>query len=219
MHALVVLRRRERDRGLAVAQREERRLLAGQELFDHDLGAGCAQAAREHHVDRGLRLSDARRHHHAFAGRKPVGLHDDRRALLADIGLRRLCVSEPFVSPSGNVVGLAQVLGEALGAFQLSRDLARTERLDPCRNEIVDDAGAQRRLGADHHEIDPLLLAEGDHRGVVGDVERHQLALLGDAGIAGRAVQLRDQRARRDLPGERVLAAARAEEEDVHEIE
>ena len=56
--ALVVLRRGERDRGLAVAQREERRLLADEKLLDHHLGAGLAQAAAEHHVDRGFGLGD-----------------------------------------------------------------------------------------------------------------------------------------------------------------
>ena len=56
--ALVVLRRGERDRGLAVAQREERGLLAVEELLDHDLGAGRAQAAAEHHVDGRVRFGN-----------------------------------------------------------------------------------------------------------------------------------------------------------------
>src|SRR5262249_14557637 len=82
--------------------------------------------------------------------------------------------------------------------------------------EIGDDTGAERRLGADHYEVNAMRLAERGNRGVIGEVERHQLAFPGDAGIAGSAIEPIDQRARRELPGERVLAPARAEEEDVH---
>src|SRR5262249_22797014 len=50
----------------------------------------------------------------------------------------------------------------------------------------------------------------------VGQIDRHAFGLLRDAGIAGRAIELRDQRRSGDLPGERVLASARAEKQDVH---
>src|SRR5262249_36131411 len=102
------------------------------------------------------------------------------------------------------------------GALELRGRPARTEGLDAGRDEIVHDAGAERRLGPDHDQIDVLRLAERDHRRMVGDVERHHLAVAGDAGVARRAAEPRDQRARRDLPGERMLASARAGEEDVH---
>ena len=59
---------------------------------------------------------------------------------------------------------------------------------------------------------DLLRPAERDHSGVVGDVERHDLSLVGDAGIARRAIEALDQRARCDLPGKRVLATTGAEE-------
>ena len=45
--ALVILRRAEGQRGLAVAEAEEARLLAGQELLDHDFRAGAAERAVE----------------------------------------------------------------------------------------------------------------------------------------------------------------------------
>ena len=51
---------------------------------------------------------------------------------------------------------------------------------------------------------------------MVRDVERHAFGLFGDAGIARRDEELRQQRRRRQLPGQRMLAAARADEEDVH---
>src|SRR5262252_9543236 len=136
--------------------------------------------------------------------------------LPAHVALRRRGRVEALVGGGGNLVGLAQILGEALGAFELRGRPARAEGLDAGRGEIVHDAGAERRLGSDHDQIDSLRLAESDHRRVVGDVERHHLAVVGDAGVARRAEEPRDQRARRDLPGERMLASARAEEEDVH---
>ena len=74
---------------------------------------------------------------------------------------------------------LAQILGEALGAFEPRRRPARPERLDAGGAEIVDDAGAERRLRPDHDEIDLLRLAERDHRRMVGEIERHELGIPG----------------------------------------
>ena len=42
----------------------------------------------------------------------------------------------------------------------------------PAASMIVDDAGDQRIVRADHHEVDRELLAERHHRRVVGDVDR-----------------------------------------------
>ena len=76
--------------------------------------------------------------------------------------------------------------------------------------------GRERRLRPDHDELDRVRLAEGDHRGMVGDVERHAFGLARDAGIAGRAPELCHQRRGRDLPGQSVFAAAGTEQENVH---
>ena len=61
-----------------------------------------------------------------------------------------------------------------------------------------------------------LCLAEGDHRSVVGDVERDAFGLARDAGIARRAIEPIDQRACGDLPRQRVFASAGTEDENVH---
>src|SRR5947208_1247354 len=92
---------------------------------------------------------------------------------------------------------------------------AKSAASSPC-SKIIDDAGAQRRLRPNHDKIDFLLLAKRDHRGVVGGIERHEFAFARDAGIARRAIEPLDQRARRHLPGERMLAPAGAEKENVH---
>ena len=52
--------------------------------------------------------------------------------------------------------------------------------------------------------------------GMVGEIERDAFGLLRDAGIARRAIELVGERARGDLPGQRVLAPAGTEDEDVH---
>ena len=87
----------------------------------------------------------------------------------------------------------------------------------PTAREIVDDARRQRRLRADHDEIDGVAPAELDHRGMVSDIERHAFRLAGDPGIAGRAPQLGQQRRRGDLPCESVFAAAGTEQKDIHD--
>ena len=84
----------------AVAHDDEARLLALEELLDHEARAGGAEALLGHHlVDRGVRLGHARRHHHALARGKAVGLDYDRRAALADEGLRLVGALEGAVQP------------------------------------------------------------------------------------------------------------------------
>ena len=67
-HALVVLRGGERDRGFAVAQREEADLAAGEKFLDHDFRAGRTERAVEHHGDGGFGLRPRFRDDDAFAG-------------------------------------------------------------------------------------------------------------------------------------------------------
>ena len=125
-------------------------------LLDHDLGAGCAEGAAEHHVDGVKRFRLGHRDHDALAGGKPVRLHDDRRALLADIGLCFLRIGKMLIGRGRDVVGAAQRLGEILRALQPSCRLGRAERLEAGGIEIVDHAGRDRRIRADHDEIDRI---------------------------------------------------------------
>ena len=62
----------------------------------------------------------------------------------------------------------------------------------------------------------PVAPAEADDGSVVGDVEGDELGDLGDAGIARRGVELGQPRRLGQLPGQRVLAPAGADEEDLH---
>ena len=214
--ALVVLRARERQRGIAVAQDEEARLFAGEKFLDHKLGAGFAQSATEDHVDCALGLRKTLRHHHALAGGEPVGLDHDRTAVRAHVILGRIRCAETLIGGGRDAVRLAQILGEALGAFEPRGGFGRAERLDPGALEIIHDTGGERSLGSDHDEVDRARLAERDHVSVVGGIERDTLRLARDPGVAGGAIKLVHQGACRDLPGQRVFAPARAEDEDIH---
>jgi hypothetical protein len=53
---------------------------------------------------------------------------------------------------------------------------------------------------------------------MVGQVERHALGLLRNAGIARGAIESLDQRTIRDFPGQSVLSPTGTQEENVHLI-
>ena len=209
----MVLRGAERQGCRAVAEREDARLLAEQASLDHDLGAGFA---REQSVDHRQRLLDAARDDHPLAGREPVGLHDDRRALPPDMGTGRFGLAEAREGGRRDAEFVGEILREALRAFELGRGCRRPEGPDPSRRQIVDEAGHQRRFRPDHHEVDRLAAAERDDRRVVGDVERDIRPAGRGAGIAGRNHETPAERARGDRPSESMFAPAGADEKDVH---
>src|SRR4029078_12522046 len=130
--------------------------------------------------------------------------------------LGRAGALEALISGSRYIVRLAEVLGEAFRAFEPCAPFRWAERLYASASETVDDARTKRHFRPDDDEVDFLLLAESNHRRMVGDVERHARGLLRDAGVAGGAIELVGERAGRHLPGQRVLASAGTDNEDVH---
>ena len=184
-------------------------------LRDHRV-AGRAERAGEH-VERGddgffLRGADD----DALAGGQAVRLHDDPALLPAQVVLRRLRIGEALVGRGRDLVGAAEILGEALGAFKLRRGLAGAEGLEARGFEIVGDARAQRRLGPDHDEIDLFALGERQMPGHVLGRDVDAFGDLGDAGIAGGTEQLRAQGRGRNRPAKGVFAATAADDEDSH---
>ena len=86
--------------------------------------------------------------------------------------------------------------------------------------KAIDDAAIERQLGTDDGEIDALALGErGERVGIaptsIGD-ERARSAAM--PALPGRADDRADSRLARELPGERVLAAAAADDEHLHAI-
>ena len=184
------------------------RFLAHQALLDDDLGTGRAEGAGEAVLDGGGGSLARLGHRDALAGRQAVGLDDDGDRLGFQVGERRCLVLEAAIGGGRNAELGAEILGKALGAFELGCGLRWPEHLDPRGGEIVGQAGHQRHLGPDHHKADIAIAAEADDGGVVGGIERHALGHLGDAGIAGRAIEPGQQGARGNGPGQGMLAPA-----------
>src|SRR5690606_26153037 len=95
---------------------------------------------------------------------------------------------------------------------------ARPEALQARTFECIDDAGNERRLGPDDGQFDLLPAREGNERGDVfrvdGDILHFRLACR--AGIARRDEHALHARGLRTLPGEGVLAATTADDQDFH---
>ena len=215
--ALVVLAGRQRQHVRAVAHHDEAGFLAFEAVLDHDARARIAQAlVAEHHGDRSLGLLDARRDHHAFAGREAVGLDHDRRAVRIDVALGLRAVGKRLVARGGNLVPRHELLGEILGGLELRRRPGGAENLQPARAELVDDARRQRRLGTHDRQVDVLLYGEVGDRAEVGERDVLKPRLDGGAGIAGGDEDFLHPRALRELPGQRMLAASAANDEELH---
>jgi hypothetical protein len=82
--------------------------------------------------------------------------------------------------------------------------------------ERVDDAGGEWCFRPDHRKVDALALGKRDQRREVGQRNVLDSRLGRGAAIARRHVDLLHARALRKLPGERVLPAARADDEKLH---
>ena len=88
--------------------------------------------------------------------------------------------------------------------------------LMPARGKIVDEAGDQRRLGADHHETDRLARQKA---AIAAWSPGSRATLVPHCAVPGLPGAMKSRSHRElpsELPGERVLAPARADEKDVH---
>ncbi len=211
---LVVLGGGQRDHVLAVAQGQQRELLALEELLEHDLG-GAEAALDEERLDRlaglGLALADD----HALPRSEAVGLQHHG---VGDGGklLERLGPAAQHRVARGRDPGLGhQRLGVHLRALQPGGLGTGSERRDPLGLERVDEPGDQGRLRPDDHQVARLTLGRPDDLSDLGrDLEAPGVGR--DPGVARRAEQLGTLAAARQGAHDRVLAAARADDEDLH---
>ena len=118
----------------------------------------------------------------------------------------------------GMRVAAQELLGERLRALELRAGARRPEAAQPRCGERVDHAGHQRRLRPDDGEVDVLGRCQAHQRGAVlgRDADVAHLGLGGGAGVAGRHQHFGDARGRGALPRQRVLAAAGADDQDLH---
>ena len=82
----------------------------------------------------------------------------------------------------------------------------------------VGDPGDERRLRADDDQLGAQLGGERGDGGAVEGVDRVQLGHLGDAGVAGRAVQSGDVGVEGQRAAQGVFAGAAADDEDLHGV-
>lgn len=117
----------------------------------------------------------------------------------------------------GRDAGLgAEILRETLRPFEAGGGPARAEDGDPGGGERIGDAGDERLFRPDDDEADAVIAAERDDGGMVGRIEGNEFRLGGDAGIAGRGGEARNQRRAAELPGKRVLTPTRSDQKNMH---
>ncbi len=91
-----------------------------------------------------------------------------------------------------------------------------TEGGDPGRLESVDEPGDQRRLRADHDQVDALGRGSRDDSADVLGAEVEAASVGGDPGVAGRTEQLRRATGPRQRLDDRVLPPAASYDQDSH---
>jgi len=109
-----------------------------------------------------------------------------------------------------------QLLGESLAALEFGGALVGAEDDQTVGLELVDEAGNQGLLRADDGEVDLFLDGEGEEP---LDIMRRNVdadCISSDAVIAGRAVDLFDQRTPFHLPDQCVFTSPAADDQYSH---
>ena len=152
----------------------------------------------------------------AFAGLQAVGLHHDRRAVLLHVGLRGLRIAKFREAGGRDLVRGAKLLGEGLGAFELRGDRLGAESLDAGFSRSSTSPATSGASGPTTTRSIGFALQKAATAAWSAILRLDDLRFLGDARIARRRIELGQERARGELPGERMLASAGAEEQYFH---
>ena len=139
--ALVVLRRFQRQDRVAVDDRQDTRLVAGQTFFNDNLGPRRAEGVFEHDpLDRAESLLTILADKHSLARREAVGLDDQRRFLaVLEVRDRVLMPAERVKLGRRHVRFAHQFLREDFASFEFGRSLRRAK-----------DAQIRRLKGINH---------------------------------------------------------------------
>ncbi len=215
---LVVLRGWQGDDRLPIGDRQHAGLFAIQALFDDDLISGLAEFAFPGDAVHGLeRLGPARAHDHAFAGRQPVGLdHHGHVLAVLQKSDRAFGIAKHAVVARGDVGMSQQVLAEDLAPFELGCRLAGAENAQFLGLERVDNAERERLFGPDDREADIVLLGELDEARKIGRADVDVLGHARRARVARRDEDAVDVRTLPKLPGQRMLAPATTDHQELH---
>ncbi len=222
----MVLRGGHHRHPLAVAEGQYRELLAVQPLLDYQLGAGLAEhAAAQQLVHEAYRLGRRTGQKDTLAGGEPGALDDEwPRRLPYEFGRglevigsdKTAIVSRWYAEPSHHV------LGEGLGRLEPGGQPAGAETQYPSSRQRgalgqrIGKAKGERRLRPDDDQVDRLIIREVDDRGDVGGADRNVPSARPGTTIARRDTQPADQGRFGQLPGKRMLAAARSNNQYSH---
>jgi len=163
-----------------------------------------------------MRFRQRHRDDDALAGRQAVGLDDDRRAFTVDVGMCCGRLGESLEFRGRDEVAGHEALGEILGGFELGGFPGRAEDLQAAGAEDVDDAGSERRFGADHGEVYAFALGEGREGDRVDEVDVLQPGFAFRSGVAGGNVNSMHAFRLGEAPGHRMLAAAGTDYQYLH---
>ena len=214
----MILRRNHRADRLAVGERENGNLLARHEFLNDDAAARCAECFALHDlVDGDKRFLLGHGDDDALARRESVRLDDDGRTLGFDVGACGGGIRKHFVLRRRDAVLLHEVFGKCLRTLNLRRELRGAECLDSLRRQCVDEAARKRRLRADDDEIDVVLLGKSDDCRIVRRRDlRHAFGDCRHAWITWKRIKLLCLRTILELPCERMLAPAAADDQNLH---
>ena len=148
----------------------------------------------------GLRPADE----DALAGGETVGFDDAGSTHRSQLGRSR------------NARRFHDLLGERLRPLDAGGLGAGAEDGDPRAAQVVRDSRDERGLGADHDEVDLVFPAEPEQALDVVHPNGMAARERSDARVSGRGVQLCECVALGELPRERVLSPARADDQYLH---
>ncbi len=110
----------------------------------------------------------------------------------------------------------AEILGEAFRSFEARCSRAGAEGRDSQRAQTVSEPRDERRLGADNDEIDSVRLYERDQPVEIVGGNGHTFGVRLDPGIARCGIELGAAWRLCQLPAERMFAAPRSDQQDIH---
>ena len=201
------------DQVLPVAEGQHGDLGAYHTLLDDHGGAALAELVVLHHGAHGLLgLFHGGGYHHTLAQSQTVRLDYDGSTLPVDVGQGLLHVGEGLILGGGDVVLFHQLLGERLAGLQNGGVGPGAEGGDARRLQGVHHAQSQGIVRGHHDKVHGVVLGPGHHVLHIGGLDGHTLGHLGDASVAGGAVQLRNFGALGQLPADGVLTPASADD-------
>ena len=188
---------------------------------DHHRVAGLSEFAGEHLGELGFGRRSVVEDHHAFACGQPVGFQHvgSRERVDEGFGFGELIFVKTLVPGCRYAVACHEGLGEILASFQARAFQRRADHRDVAdlavlAEEVV-DAAHKRFFGADHHQVDVVRKHELLDRTEIIGVDIDVGAALCGTCVTRCNEQLGYAGAFGDLAGESVLAAARAQQEDI----